>query len=156
MVFNRTKAYAWIFTFLLISFIPVVIWLFISLGSSKGNPETLLVVMTIVCLCLDILFLVLSIIHILQKKDAITIKDKQVILKTYKEQVIEFKDIIDIRRHCNYFSARGSAIAASIGLLGSGYIEFTLNDGKKVYIKDIKNVRKVCTSLREIILGIKP
>ncbi len=156
MVFNRTKAYAWIFTILFILFVPVVIWLFISLSSSKGNPDSLLVVMTIVCLCLDILFLALSIIHTLQKKDAITIKDKQVILKTYKEQVIEFNEIIDIKRHCNYFNARGSAIAASIGLLSSGYIEFTLKDGKKVYIKDIKNVRKVCTTLREIILKIKP
>ena len=66
MVFNRTKAYGWIVIFLFITFIPLVIWLFISLMSSKGNPETLLVIMAILCSCLDILFLILFIAYILR------------------------------------------------------------------------------------------
>lgn len=155
MVFKRTKAYAWIFTILFISFIPVVTWLFISLFSSKASPQTLLVIMTIICLCLDVLFLILSIIYILQKKDAITLEDKQVILKTYKEKTLEFKDIKDIKRHSYYFGGKGYFAASSIGLLSSGYIEFTLNNGNKIYIKDIKNVKNVCRTLREVILNIK-
>lgn len=155
MVFNRTKAYGWIFMFLFISFIPVVIWLFISLMNSKGNPETLLVIMAILCLCLDILFLILFVVYNLQKKDAITLKGDKVILKTYKEQVLEFKDIKDIKKRCTYFGPSGRKIAASIGLLFSGYIVFTLNDNKKIYIKDIKNVDEVCFILREKILNIK-
>ena len=155
MVFNRTKAYGWIFIFLFITFIPLVIWLFISLMSSKGSPETLLVIMAILCSCLDILFLILFIVYILQKKDAITLQTDRVILKTYKEQVIEFKDIKDIRKHCTYVGPRGGLIAASIGILSSGYIVFTLNDDKKIYIRDIKNVSEVCFVLREKILNIK-
>lgn len=155
MVFNRTKAYGWMFMFLFITFIPLVIWLFISLKSSKGNPETLLVIMAILCLCLDILFLILFIVYNLQKKDAITLQSDRVILKTYKEQVLEFKDIKDIRKHCTYIGPRGGLIAASIGILSSGYIEFTLVDNKKIYIRDIKNVSEVCFVLREKILNIK-
>ncbi len=155
MVFKRTKAYGYIFIFLFISFIPVVIWLFISLMSSKKDPDPLLISMAILCLCLDILFLILSIVFILQKRDAITIKDNKVILKTYKEQVISFNDIKDIRKHCSYFNGRGAYIASKIGLLNSGYIQFTLKDNKKIYIKDIKDVTEVCFTLREIILGIK-
>jgi len=155
MVFKRTKAYAWIFTILFIAFIPVVTWLFISLFANKASTKTLLVIMITLCLCLDILFLILSIIYILQKKDAITVQDKQVILKTYKEKVLEFKDIKDVKRHSYYFGGKGYFAASSIGLLSSGYIEFTLNNGNKVYIKDIKNVKKVCRTLRETILDIK-
>ncbi len=155
MVFKRTKAYGCIFIFLFISFIPVVIWLFISLMNSKKNPNSLLISMAILCLCLDILFLILSIVFILQKRDAITIKDNKVILKTYKEQVISFNDIKDIRKHCSYFNSRGAYIASKIGILNSGYIQFTLKDNKKIYIKDIKDVTEVCFTLREIILGIK-
>ncbi len=104
--------------------------------------------MTIICLCLDVLFLILSIIYILQKKDAITVQDEKVILKTYKEKVLEFKDIKDIRRHSYYFGGKGYFATASIGLLSSGYIEFTLNNGNIVYIKDINNVKKVCRTLK--------
>ncbi len=155
MVFKRTKAYAWIFIVLFISFVPVVIWLFTSLMYCKGSPDYLLITMAILCLCFDILFLVISIVYFLQKKDAITIKDKKVILKTYKEQVISFDDIKDIRKHCYYFSSKGMAIASQIGLLNSGYIQFTLKDNKKIYVKDIKNVSEVCFTLRGIVLGIK-
>lgn len=155
MVFNRTKAYGWIFIFLFITFIPLVIWLFISLNSSKGSPETLLVIMAILCSCLDFLFLILFIVYILQKRDAITLQDDKVILKTYKEQVLEFKDIKDIRKHCTYIGRRSVIIASAIGILSSGYIVFTLNDDKKIYIRDIKNVSEVCFVLREKILNIK-
>lgn len=155
MVFNRTKAYGWIFIFLFITFIPLVIWLFISLNSSKGNPETLLVIMAVLCSCLDILFLILFIVYILQKRDAITLQTDRVILKTYKEQVLEFKDIKDIRKHCTYIGPRSGIIASAIGILSSGYIVFTLNDDRKIYIRDIKNVTEVCFVLREKILNIK-
>lgn len=136
MVFKRTKAYAWIFLVLFIFFIPVVIWLFISLMHSKKDPEPLLIAMAILCICLDVLFLILSIVYFLQKKEAITIKDDKVILKTYKEQIISFNDIKDIRKHCNYFSSKGKIVASKIGLLYSGYIQFTVKDDKKIYIKD--------------------
>ncbi len=130
MIFKRTKIYAYLFIFLFVCFVPVVISLFISL-MSKENPEPLLVVMAIVCLCIDALFLILSIVYILQKRDAITIQEDKVILKTYKEQVINFKDMKDIRKRCNYFNPDTRRIASLIGLVNSGYIVFILNDNKK-------------------------
>ncbi len=155
MVYKRTKAYGFLFLFIGISFVPVFKWEFISLLSSKNKPELLLVVAAVLTFGISLVCFIYSILDFIKKKDAITIKDKEVVLKTYKEYVISIDQIKDIKYHKNHVNNDGLLFAAIIGTADTGYIVFTLNDGKKLYVKEVMNVSEVCTALRELILSSK-
>lgn len=155
MVYKRTKAYGFLFLFIGIFFVPVFIWEFISLLSSKNKPEALLVVAAVLTFGISLTCFIYSTLDFIKKKDAITIKDKGVILKTYKEHVISFDQIKSIKYHKNHVHNDGLLFAAIHGMAGTGYIVFTLNDGKKLYAKDVMDVEEVCLALREVILSFK-
>lgn len=132
----------YLFLILTIMFLIVDVFLFYSLKeSSKTN--TMLNVMAIVVLGIDVLLFVFTILNFIKKKDAVIIDGNTIILNNYKKVIVELNKVIDIK----YLKSRSS----KIGTLNSGRLEFYLQDSKKIYVNDIRNVKNACQDLRNAL-----
>ena len=151
VIYKRVILYQYFYLILSISFLSVSIWLWLSLSESKGRMDALLLSMAILSTALFVLFFVLSILHFIKKKDAITVINNEVLLKTYKEEKIIFSDIKDIK-YRNDIRGGNAKYAPNVISYRSGTIYFTLNSGRKIAAKEIKEVRKACLELRHAIL----
>ena len=145
------KRVIWIKYLLLIltlCFIGVDIWLFCSLF--LGNkPDTLLYVMAFVVLAILLLLLTFTILSFIKKKNAICIDNDKLIIRNYKELVIDFKNIKDIKYRSNYGGGRLFNNEYNSGTI---FIEL---DNKEIKVNNIKSVKNVCSVLRNKILNTK-
>ncbi len=122
------------------------IWLIISISSSK-KIDTLLLIMTILVSIIEVLLLIDIIIKFLKKKNAVIIDKDLVIINNIKSQKVKFDEIKNIQ----YKPYRINGVIG-IHKLRTGDLIFTLNDDKRLYVKEIKNVRQTCNELRKIVL----
>ena len=132
--------------FLSLSMICVDIWLFYSLIMSK-ELDFLLVSMAFIVLTIAFILFTFTLLNFIKKRDAIIIKNNQVITYEYKEIVTDFKNIKNIQYS---LSTRGK-----LGIYRSGKIIFTLINDEKIIVRDIVDARNVCQRLRQLILITK-
>lgn len=145
LVGTRTKWQGIVFLFAFICFGVYSYWLLYSLNSTN-NPDSLLVVMTILVLIFGIVFLVCSVLVFTKKKKALYISWKKLIVFNYHEKDIEFSNIASIKYREN--TTRYKFVSTG---RCSGTIYITLKDNKVIKAKDIKDVKNVCMILNEKI-----
>ena len=134
----------------LLMFIGVEGWLIFSLTQAK-KTDSLLLSMVIIVGAIVVFLLVINIILFIMKNDAISLEYPFVIIKTFNEKRIAYRDIKDIR-YISDSSGSGPKGGVNLGLYKSGTIVFYLNDGKKIKVKGIKEVKNACMQIRKEIL----
>ncbi len=132
---------------ILLMFMGVEGWLIFSLTHAK-EADSLLLSMAIIVGAIVVFLLVINVILLIMKNDAITLEYPFVIIKTFNERKIAYKDIKDIR----YISDSNSSGLKGGVLYKSGTIIFYLNNGRKIKVKGIKEVKSACMQIRKEIL----
>lgn len=152
ITFKRIIWDQFLLLFLSLSFIATEGWLIFSLSHAK-NPEPLLIAMVILVGAVTLCLITGTILLFIRKKDAITLEYPYIIIKTFKEKKISYRDIKDIRYR---ISSGGNAGRRGFGPgnYKSGTMFFYLNDGSKIIVKDIKEVANACYTIREEVLKL--
>lgn len=119
-------------------FIGVSVWLYISMKAAS-NPKTLLVVMFYICVALAIILFIIGSLMFLRRKDAIYLDNETLVIRNYKDKIVTFDDITNIQMSTYRYAT-------------SGIIVITLKNNKKIFVNDIRNIKKVCFLLRKIVL----
>ena len=137
------KRIKWKKILLLIStflFLFVTLFEFVSLANSK-KEDNFLIITCVLLLLISLLLLTFTILSFLKKNNAILIKDDNLIIRNYKEKIINFDDIIDIKYTLNYSNR--------VGFFKSGVITLYLSDNSKIKVSDILDVSTTCQNLRK-------
>lgn len=131
-----------------IMFAVISTWLFYSM-SQTDHPDSLLVAFAIITCCFSILFLILTVAGVLRKKVCVKICGEKLILVKYKERIIDFADIENVQYMRSSSGSGGKRSFIGSITYDSGKIIVTLKNKSKVSVDDVKDVRRVCSDIRE-------
>lgn len=146
---KRIKWIKVLVTLAFLLFLGVDIWLFYSY-SQAGSPDSLLIAMSYLVLAIDLLLLVLVVLELSKQSKAIILEGDCLIVCERKKTVIAFKDIAEIK-YAIFRGSGGGSKGIGLGEYKSGKITFCLNDGSKVKVSDIKEVKEVYSNLKAIV-----
>lgn len=110
---------------------------------TNEKKDSLIIIMSVVCGILTVVLLLGFILECIRKKDAIKVSGGNLVIQEFKKTVIPLSDILDIKYRCSY--------GGVLGILSKGDLFITKTDNKKIRVKDLRNVKNVCTELRKLI-----
>jgi len=146
VIAKRIKSKGILFLIYALMFLAVSIWQLISLNSSS-NKDSFLLIVFLMAVFFFIFFMILSLLDLFKKKNAIIVQNKTLIIQVYKMEEIPFRDISKVE-----YSIRRSSKKSIIDVLFQvGTLYLTLNNERVIKIHQIKDVKRACYLLDEII-----
>ncbi len=110
---------------------------------SEKKVDSLVIIMFAVCLVLTIIFLLAFILECIRKKDAIKVTDENIVIQEFKRTVVPIANVKEIKYR--------NAYAGFLGAMSSGDLFITTKDDKRIRVKDLRNVKNVCSELTKLI-----
>jgi hypothetical protein len=120
--------------------------------SQTETPDSLLVAMAIVTCLSAVIFFAAAISGTAKKRACLKIRGETLIVAKYKEKIIDFADVENVQYTLSMVGAPKNSIIANM-TLKSGKITITLKDKSEICVRDVKNVKSVCYTIRKRIFG---
>ena len=140
-----------LFYFYFVTLTVVSAWLFYSMSQTE-TPDSLLVAMAIVTCLSAVIFFAAAITGTAKKRACLKIRGETLIVAKYKEKIIDFADVENVQYTLSMVGAPKNSIIANM-TLKSGKITITLKDKSEICVRDVKNVKSVCYTIRKRIFG---